>query len=85
MNDNNLGSRWILKNLKIDTEEHGGSITQTDNIEAKLNQMYTGILEIDTSDDPDVNTSNTNFVYDNTTIFLSTMSYNSNYFIMLTW
>ena len=47
--------------------------------------MYTGILEIDTSDDPDVNTSNTNFVYDNTTIFLSTMSYNSNYFIMLTW
>lgn len=84
LNNSNLGTRWILKNLDNDGVS-GGSITTTSNIQANLSQIYIGILEIDTSNDPDVINSDTKYVYYNTSIYLNPMPDSSNYIIMLRW
>lgn len=81
-NTNNLGQRWMITDLINSTNENGGNIPGDKEFETGI--TYTGILEIDANNNPDIYTSYTNFVHSDTAVTIHETSQNV-YIITLVW
>ena len=83
INTNNLGQRWIITDLFHLTHGNGGHIPGGKEFITDI--TYTGILEIDANNIPDIYTSYTNFVYSDTTVTITETAQTNVYNIILAW
>lgn len=82
-NTNNLGQRWMITDLFNLTHGNGGAIPGDKEFITDI--TYTGILEIDANNTPEIYTSSTNFVYLDTTVTVTQGDQPNVYNIILQW
>lgn len=82
-NTNNLGQRWMITDLLNLTHGNGGDIPGDKEFITDI--TYTGNLEIDVNNFPDIYTSSTNFVYLDTTVTINQTSQSNVYNIIFVW